>query len=366
MTQEKYNDGYYHLGKDLEDYPNAWCHVVWSRRGPGKTYSALRYYYERNKPIIYIKRTIEDVNLICSGKPSADGIDPSPYVPLNRDFGWNIKPVIIDKGIGAFYNFSIDEDNPEPVGAPVAYVFALSGIKKIKGIELSICDAIIFDEFIPQVGEIVRHGTIEGDQLLSLVMTAQRDRPKRGLAPTKLILFANAEEISTPITNTLEIVDDMADMNAYGRAHMYLEDREIHLHYITLDEIPLTEAEKHGIFKGMLGTAWHQKTFEGSFASNDFTNVMKLSLKGCKPLIHIHYKQKDMYIYINPQTGLYYMCNSKNKCIFDYDLNRENEQKSFWVEHCIDLRSACIDDKFKFEKYSMYDLIINYKKFFKV
>lgn len=363
---ENYNDGYYHLGKDLEEYPGAWCHVVWSRRGPGKTYSGLRYYIERKKPIIYIKRTVEDVNLICSGTVDDKGIDPSPYVPLNRDFGYNIKPILISKGIGAFYHYSNDEDNPVPVGAPVCYVFALSGIKKIKGIELSMCEVIIFDEFIPQIGEIVRHGTIEGDQLLSLVMTAQRDRPKRGLEPIKLILFANSEEISTPVTNTLEIVDDMADMNAYQKAHLYLEERGIHLHYITTKEIPLTAEEKTGIFKGMIGTAWHQKTFEGTFANNDFSNVCKLSLKGCKPLIHLKYKQKEYYIYINQQTGMYYMCYSKNKCVFNYDLNRENEQKAFWVNHGIDLRSNCIDDRFKFEKYTMYDLIVNYKKFFNV
>lgn len=363
MITENYNDGYYHLGKDLEDYPAAWCHVVWSRRGPGKTYSGLRYYYERHKPIIYLKRTVEDVNLICSGSASEDGFDPSPYVPLNRDFNLNIHPKLISKGVGAFYEYN--EEN-EPVGRPIAYVFALSGIKKIKGIELSHCDAIIFDEFIPQVGEVVRHGTIEGEQLMSLVMTVQRDRLKRGNEGIKLILFANSEDISTPVTNTLEIVDYMADMNAYQKTHLYIEDREIHLHYITAKEIPLTKEEKTGIFKGMSGTSWHSKTFEGTFANNDFTNVRKLSLKGSKPLIHIHYKERDMYIYINQETGMYYMCSSKNKCVFDYNLNRENEQKSFWVNHGIDLRSACIDDKFKFEKYSMYDLIINYRKFFEV
>ena len=36
------NEKYYYFPDDLERYPDAWCYIVWSRRGPGKTYSALR------------------------------------------------------------------------------------------------------------------------------------------------------------------------------------------------------------------------------------------------------------------------------------------------------------------------------------
>ena len=54
------NKKYYHFNDDLEKYKDAWCFVVWSRRGPGKTYSALRYSYENNIPICYMKRTKDD------------------------------------------------------------------------------------------------------------------------------------------------------------------------------------------------------------------------------------------------------------------------------------------------------------------
>ncbi|MBR5004524.1 MAG: hypothetical protein IKY14_03575, partial [Erysipelotrichaceae bacterium] len=60
------------------------------------------------------------------------------------------------------------------------------------------------------------------------------------------------------------------------------------------------------------------------------------------------------------------MCRSRTKCLFDYDLNRENEQKLFYINHQIDLRDECINEKMKFQKYSMYDLIINYTKIFNI
>ena len=64
---EDYQDGYYHFAKDLEDYPEAGMYVVWSRRGPGKTYSFLRYCIDHDEFFIYMKRTNDDVELLCTG-----------------------------------------------------------------------------------------------------------------------------------------------------------------------------------------------------------------------------------------------------------------------------------------------------------
>jgi hypothetical protein len=60
------------------------------------------------------------------------------------------------------------------------------------------------------------------------------------------------------------------------------------------------------------------------------------------------------------------MCRIKGNCIFDYNLNLENDQKKFYLEHDIDLWNACVEGRMKFEKYSMYDLIMNYKKFYSI
>ena len=355
----KNNKLYYHFEDDLNDYPDAWCYVIWSARGKGKTYSGLKYSLEENIPIVYMKRTIEDVSLICSANNY--GFDPSPYVPINRDCGYNIKAKSIENGIGGFWKFNADN---EPDGIPVSYCLAMSAIKRFKGFDFSRCDWIIFDEFIPQLGERVSRK--EGELLLDLYMTIARDRQKRGKKPLKLVLFANAEEISTPVTNTLEIVDIMADLNASGNTHYYDKERGILLHHITSEEFPMLEEEKEGIYKAMAGTAWGAKSFEGSFSNNDFSNVDRASLKHMKAFIHIHYKNKDYFIYQNGNNGFYYMTTSRGKALFDYDLNRENDQKKFWIEHQADLRDACIEGRMKFERYTMYDLIINYKKFFNI
>ena len=352
------SEKYYFFPDDLERYPDAWCYIVWSRRGPGKTYSALRYSYENNIPILYAKRTKDDVDTICTG--AARGIDLSPYSPIKRDAHYNIEAQLIKSGFGAFYDHFDEEGKPS--GAPFSYCAALNSIKTVKGFDLSLCDWLLLDEFIPQAGEIVKHK--EGEMILDLYMTIARDRQLRGRGDLKLILFANAENISTPITNELAVVDDIAELSASGNTHLYIEDRGIMLHHITDQEYPIQEKAQHGIYKGMYGTPWFQKAFGGEFSNNDFSNVQKINLKNYQPLTGWKYRGSECYIYI--KDGFYYFSKSRNNSVRLYDLDRENEQKLFYRDFVIDLRIACAEELCKFEKYSFYDLLINYKTFFKV
>ena len=167
---EDFNDGYYHVGKDIEDYPDAWCIVTWSKRGPGKTYSGLWYSYGHRIKMMYAKRTVEDVNLICAGGDR--GALLSPYKALNRDKGINIIAEKIQDGLGAFYECA---DDGEPVGDYVALIMALNKIKTVKGFDASDIDWLLVDEFIPQIGERTSAGTKEGELLLDLYMTISRD-----------------------------------------------------------------------------------------------------------------------------------------------------------------------------------------------
>ena len=349
-------DGYYHLAKDMYNFPDAWCIVVWSRRGPGKTYSALKTHVLKDIPIIYMKRTVEDVNTIANGT-NTHNVDLSPYVPINRDMLTDIQPISVGKGLGAFYK-CVDG---QPQGEAISYILALNKIKAVKGFEASRCKWVVLDEFIPQIGERINHR--EGEQLLDLYMSILRDKVARGDEELKLILFANAENISTPITRELEIIDDMAKLNISGDNNiMYLEDKGILLHHIVNEEVPAVRMQdnKLGIYKAMHNTAWGRKTFEGEFANNDFSNVCKMSLKNMTGFAHLYYKAHDYYIYIKGETGQFYMCDSRCKHVeFDYNLSLENDQKRFYDEIYFTLREACINDRFKFKSYSMYDLIIN-------
>lgn len=359
QTFENIFDEYYHLLADLILYPLAWCYLIWSKRGPGKTYSALWLCYYSNIKFIYMKRTNQDVDLILKDVEKLD-FDASPYKALKRDKNIKVVGVKIDEGFGAYY----EADEEGQPGRLLCYVLSFNKVQQYKGFDFSDCEFIIFDEVIPQAGERIKRA--EGTLLLDLYMTVSRDRLKRGRLALKLIMFANAEQISVPVTNELEVVDQMADLNASGQTHLFLEKRKILLHHITNEEVPISEAEKDGIYVGMEGTSWFEKSFNGSFANNDFTNITKRSIKRCIPLIEVLYKTHSYFIYYNEEKDKYYMCTIPARAREYYNLNRENEQKKFYVDYVIDLCEACIEERFKFEKYSMYDLIMNYRKFFNI
>ena len=351
---------YYDIREDIKGFPNAWCYLIWSKRGPGKTYSTLRMCIEDNKKFVFLKRTKEDVDLLCAnGKRKGVSFDLSPFVPLNRDFGWDIKPMKIQKGIAGFYH---SNEEGEPCGNPVGYCVALSAASDVKGFDLSECDFLIFDEFIPKAYEIVKRN--EGDALLDIYMTVSRDRIKRGRGELKLVCLANATSINNPTFNILDVTDVVADMDILDTDIVYQEERKIFLHYIHMSAEDEEIEEKSGIEIAMTGTAWADMSFSGHFAYDDFSSVRHQRLKGYKPFVSYIYKKKQVYIY--QKEGYFYSTYAKADKIPVFNLARENEQKRFYNEYVWDLREACIEDKMQFTHYTMYDLIINYKKIFKI
>lgn len=360
---ENLNDGYYHLLNDLIRYPDATIIIAWSMRGPGKTYSALWESYYLNIPMVYIKRTNEDLQFIAG---EVGDKERSPLVPINRDKGVNLKMKMIAKGIAGFYNTEWDEEKSEflPVGAPYSIGVSLNAIKSVKGYDASDAEWILLDEFIPQVGEIVKKK--EGEMLLDLYMTCQRDRLERGKDPQKLILFANAEEISTPITRTLEVIDDMAELNASGKRYRYLADRGILLHHITKDECTfMTEKSKKGIYKAMAGTDWAAKSFDGIFANNDFSCVQHQKVNGFTLYAGFTYYGKEYYVLIRNQR--FYICGIKVKgSAPHYNLKKESEQKAFYANIVLMLQTATMQGRCTFDRYSLYDLITRYKKIYTI
>lgn len=369
MYKENFNDGYYHIYKDIEDYPEAVVYCTYSRRGPGKTYGMLAGAYKRKQKIVYLKRTIDDVSFICSG--SEDGvIDASPYAPINRDFKTNIHPIEIKKGIAGVFHCENDEETGKliPYGDPIAYIVALSAAKKVKGFDFSDCEIMCLDEFIPQATEIVRQK--EGEALLDIYMTIRRDRVKRGKKDLKMVLFANAETISCPITLELDLIDACYELEAANKSILYNKDRRLLMHRITEDEFPMSESEISGIGDFMRGTPWYAKSFGGEFANNDFTNVQKMNVsKGFRCLALIKYKLKLIYVCRRDSDGMLYLASEfkgRKSNMAIYDLKLENDQRRFYNSLLYEnLFMAMPENKVRCERYSSYDLIKNFRKYFK-
>ena len=82
------------------------------------------------------------------------------------------------------------------------------------------------------------------------------------------------------------------------------------------------------------------------------------------PLLGVKFKSRTYYIY--NKEGVYYMTLAPAKVARIYNLKIENEQKAFYIDWVIDLQDASIENRMMFEQYTMYDLIMNYKTFFRL
>lgn len=353
---------YYNIEDDIKAYPDAWCYAIVGGRNTGKTYGTLKYHLLEKLTTCFLKRTNKDVDLLCLGhrlgeKSGNYEVDLSPYKSINRDLGTHVMAYKIDDGLGAFY----EDVDGSPSGKPKSYLLSLNAVHKYKGFDLSECYSITFDEFIPQNYE--RVSSKEGEQLMELYKTVARDRVERGKEELKLFLLANAVNVFNYTFDVLEITDVVAEMSIKHQHTLYIEDRGIFIRLLETPEEMMQYEKQTGIYRAMGGTAWGRMAFGNEFAYNDFSNIKRVSLKNYKPLIELNYKSKTFYIYVG-NSG-YYMTTCKNKMPFVYDLDKEMDQRRFYYEQCIDLLNASIEGRMYFDTYSMYDLIVNYKKRFK-
>lgn len=269
----KNKNHYYKIDDDIKRYPHAvFCFII-GGRNTGKTYSSLLYFYENKMKVGFIKRTIEDIKFLTQGgrikNNNADiDVDTSPYKPINRDKGYNIKALPLDKGFGGFFNCTEDG---EPVGEPVAYALALNAVTQFKGFDLSDIDVLVFDEYSPNIFE--RINSHEGEQVLDLIKTITRDREHRGKQPLKCFFLANATKIACPINEQFEIVDILAEMQAINREYFYDKDRQIMIHLIQASESFMNVEENTALYKCMYNTSWGHMAYNNEFGYDDFSDI---------------------------------------------------------------------------------------------
>lgn len=351
---------YYNIEETIEKYPDAWLYMVVGGRNTGKTYSTLKMVTQKKKSFAFIKRTDNDIKLLCAGTKGKMKVDLSPFKSINRDLGTNIQAFSIFDGLGGFYNC---DENDEPIGYPVGYAISLNQTAKAKGFDISEVDYMIFDEFIKQPWE-KNLNKKEGEAILDLYKTISRDREHRGREPLKLIALANATDVSNPLMQITELVDIVVEMQALDIQIKYIEERGIVIERVN-DNPNFLEVEKQTkLFKAMQLTQWAQMAYDNQFAYNDFSNIKKNNLKNYQPVCAVQFKQTIFYIY--KKDNIYYACRSKHQAQEFYNLNLENDQKLFYENRVIDFRYACIHDKMKFDSFLLYDIIINYKSYFKI
>ena len=376
-----YEDYYFSVVPFVEAAKELGCWIVLivGARNRGKTYSMLKYAYERDEQIIFLKRQVGDIKLLCLNaknkmkKRKSDEEDEdledfdedddfSPYADLNEDLEINVQPKMLDseQGIATFY----DRDSNWKAIKKVGVALAVKSIAKYKGFGgMRKCKYLVFDEFIPAPWErgITK---LEGESVTDLYSTISRDREQRGQEPLLMVCLANANDLSNQMFNTLEITDDVVDM-----INNHEEVRQIGRKLVVLvDDSKLQVAEdekKTLIYQDMKDTMWGRVSFSNEFARNDISCIGNTSIKKMRCRCLIIYKNESWYVY--EKENLIYICTSRsNKVPVEYDLNFESTRKPFYLKECVSYINAYHKGNILFSKFRMYDVIIHFKKFFDI
>ena len=367
MKKKCKNGYYYDIKNDFKKYPNCWAYVVVGGRNTGKTYSTLTDAKEENKGFIFIKRTNLDVNNLCAGGHVSNKnldmdfeFDLSPFADINEDKGWNIQAKKIFDGLGAFAEY--DQEGELVKSKPIGYIFSLNRVAKFKGFGgLRGCSEMIFDEFIAAPWERVSRE--EGNQLMDLYKTVSRDREHRGLPGLKLICLANANDISNPVFNTLQITDDVAHMIDEGLE--YYETRGIMIHLVE-DSPEFYEAEsKTQVYEAMHDTVWGRMAFDNEFSRNDFSCIKKkVNIKRAVPECSIFYDGETWYIWKREEE--YLVTYSRHNSKSHYDFSKEGDRRRFYYNEMIFIQDAVAENKATFQTYRMFDVLFHFREFFKI
>lgn len=359
---------YYNVDDDMTAYPKAWCYIVYGGRNTGKTYGGLCRELDKKHQFCYLKRTKDDVNLICTGggKKAQElqlDMDLSPFYSINRDRKCNVRATNVTDEVGVFLHYDKVENKPIPNQKPLGFILALSVVGKYRGFDLSGCEDMILDEFCPARFE--RKMPKEGESLLDLYKTVSRDREHKGLPPLKLICFSNANDINCPLIDTLEIMDDIVQMKRENKDHVYIAERGIFIRCLEPNEKFKEKEKQTAIAKGMKGTKWYLSAIDNEFAFNDFSKVNKAQLRFARPICKYYYKRIWTYIYYNDEKNEYYLTErATNNEIPDYNLDIEGDQITFNYVRA-GIVDAIADGNIRFEKYSQYNLMMDYWKIFK-
>jgi len=192
-------------------------YFLWGGRATGKTYGACEDVAEEARKseenrFLWIRRTETESKLISYETGNI-------FKSLNSDKNWNIHPF---KQRGLFTGY-FDCENTEDGYKPeklLGYIGALSTVGNFRGFDMSDVSTIIYDEFIKNPSS--RPIKNEGNAVLDLYESINRNREYKGKNPVKFVGLANANDLGNPTFIALDLVERAEYMRKRGK-YQYLD-----------------------------------------------------------------------------------------------------------------------------------------------
>lgn len=281
-------------------------------RGIGKTYSVMGYLLSQEDPFLYIRNTDTQMSESASefGNPFKRwGLDHERDISIQTE---SKHYVIIEKTGGT--------------KKILGWGCSLSVFENLRGVDLSTCKYVLFDEFIER-------RTLAYDQFSAFANfyeTVNRNRELLGEDPLKVFLLSNAQKLDNPILagyNVIPIIETM--MKAGQRTYT---NKLIH---IELPKSEVSEAKKQTVnYLLTEGSSYYQEAISNDFAFDSFHNVGKQPIQEYTPVCCID----GIYIYRHKSKNTFYVCRTANNKCEEY--SSRDTMPMFMRKYAIRLRLA--------------------------
>ena len=301
---------------DIEDSDLANLNILFGARGPGKTYSRGKHSIEaaiadetNRSKFIWLRDTEAVVQKLVPGNAFISQIqNQEPDFPDVR--------IIKTEGN---YNFILDPDTDNY--RSLGYLMALSTFHNARGISYDDVKDIIWDEFIPEEGTIIKKN--QGQIFLNMYESVNRNReietPKhKAEPPVRITFLSNAEDIFSDVLEDLGVSYLIEEMNLTG--HRVYRDEDIWIEMI--DAAEFREKKKDTfIYRINKNQKFKDKALNNKFVYNKALIKRNANLKNSTGLFNL----SNRYVLIQLADGSLYWKLGSWKNIMTYDMDNDQE-----------------------------------------
>lgn len=319
------DNGYLNIDTIYND-PSPFVFVI-GARGVGKTYGALKYCIDNNIKFIYLRTKDTIVK-----KLSSTAMNPFKVINENEKRQIEVKT----RNTGGVPTFLDVADHNRVVG----YMLPLSTFANFRGFDMSDVRCIIYDEFIPESGEIAYKD--QSDTFYNAYETCNRNRELNGQPAVKVLLMSNSNTIFNDFFLSLRLTKKVYSM--MQKEHDYYTDPDRGLSLYNIIDSPISEAKSEtALYKLTKGNDFQVMALKNKYVIENEHLIKSFNLSQFKAVVGIG----EIYVYRNP-SNIYYMSTFK-KGHFPKEFTMTEADRITYRHQYLSVWSAYLDNRLYFE-----------------
>lgn len=310
---------------------------VTGARGTGKTFSTLKYLIEEKKTFIFMRRTQTEADLQGGTGDASEIWKVCQYLGIEPKFKRIHQNVTLcDYGKGKIF------------------ILALSTFAKVRGMNFSSCDYILYDEFItePHVPAL----RAEGFALQNMYESVNRNRELEGTKPVKMICLSNSLNIANDIFISWDLIGPAEELSSAPDEQMIYTRNDTLL--IIMKNSPISAMKAETLLYKNASEEFSAMALQNKFILNDFTYVESRNLRDYRPI----FKVGNLYFYRHKSITEFYVSFKKAEVPESRQYKASSADLQRFRRKEIKYWGAYLDGLVRFESYKCIAL---FEKYFK-